>query len=74
MAESQVCKRDRKRNKRIFRKMMEAKVQLGINSRATMTPAQMKAARKIMVDRYFAWVRSQKPDAVDETASQVPAQ
>lgn len=54
---------ERKRNKRKFRHMMQAKVALGVNSRASMTNAQMRAATKQTVDRYFAWVRSQKPDA-----------
>lgn len=73
-AESQVCRADRKRNKRQFRHMMQAKVALGVNSRASMTNAQMRAATKQTVDRYFAWVRSQKPDALDAPTSPLPTE
>ena len=62
-AESQVCRADRKRNKRQFRHMMQAKVAISTMCKQFMTDAQMKATAKMNVDRYFAWVRSQKPDA-----------
>jgi len=70
--QSQECslsRAERQRNKRKFRHMMQAKVQIPTVCKQFMTNGQLKATVNQNVDRYFAWVRSQKPSAVDTSAS-----